>query len=108
MDFFSMPCNSYGFHHFLFLRLYSCGVRPSYFLNILEPQLLAHPEAGKVAGSTMQMLIASRGDVAKSAGDNKNLQKMLNAMSFESILQKAALPPEETKAINDRLQKIRK
>jgi len=31
------------------------------------------------------------------------LQKMLNAMSFESILQKAALPPEETKAINDSL-----
>ena len=27
MDIFSMPCNSYWFHHFLFLRLYSCGVR---------------------------------------------------------------------------------
>ncbi len=70
--------------------------------------LLAHPEAGRIAGSTMKKLVESRGDVAKSAGDNKNLQKMLNAMSFESILQKAALPPEETKAINDSLQKIRK
>ncbi len=33
---------------------------------------------------------------------------MLNAMSFESILKKAALPSEQVKALNDELQKIKK
>ncbi|MCR4676586.1 MAG: hypothetical protein K5634_05090 [Sphaerochaetaceae bacterium] len=70
--------------------------------------LLSHPQAGVVAGSFMKKLVESRGDVAKSAGENQSLQKMLNAMSFESILKKATLPPEKVKEINDKLQKIKK
>ena len=58
--------------------------------------LMAHPEAGKIVGAIMQRMIESRGDVAKSANSNQNLQKMMAAMSFESLLKKAgdAIPPE--------------
>ena len=72
--------------------------------------LMAHPEAGKVVGAIMQKMIASRGDVAKSANSNANLQKMMAAMSFESLLKKAgdAVPAELVKQINDQLQKIKK
>lgn len=70
--------------------------------------LLSHPGAAVIAGGFMKKLVESRGDVAKSAGENKNLQSMLNAMSFESILKKAALPPEQVKALNDSLQQIKK
>ncbi|MCR5761683.1 MAG: glycoside hydrolase family 2 protein [Sphaerochaetaceae bacterium] len=70
--------------------------------------LRAHPEASVIAEGFMNKLVNSRGDVAKSAGENKNLQKMLNGMSFESILKKAALPPEMVQNLNDQLQKIKK
>lgn len=72
--------------------------------------LMAHPEAGKIVGAIMQKMIASRGDVAKSANSNANLQKMMAAMSFEALLKKAgdAVPAELIKKINDQLQQIHK
>lgn len=48
----------------------------------LNGKQIAHPEAGKIVGALMQKMIASRGDVAKSANNNANLQKMLAGMSF--------------------------
>ena len=72
--------------------------------------LMAHPEAGKLVGAVMQKMIESRGDVAKSANSNANLQRMMAGMSFESLLKKAgdAVPQELSKQLNEQLQKIRK
>ncbi len=72
--------------------------------------LMAHPEAGKIVSVIMQKMIASRGDVAQSANNNANLQKMMAAMSFETLLKKAgdAVPQEAVKKINEQLQQIRK
>ncbi len=72
--------------------------------------LMAHPEAGKIVGAMMQEMIASRGDVARSANSNPNLQKMMAAMSFEALLKKAgdAVSPDRIKEINEQLQQIRK
>lgn len=55
-------------------------------------------------------MIASRGDVAKSANNNANLQKMMAGMSFQSLLKQAgdAVPAELVKQLNARLQKIKK
>jgi beta-galactosidase len=72
--------------------------------------LMAHPEAGKIVGAVMQKMIASRGDVAKSANSNANLQKMMASMSFESLLKRAgdAVPEELVRKLNEQLQKIKK
>lgn len=72
--------------------------------------LMAHPEAGKIVGALMQKMIASRGDVAKSANNNANLQKMMAGMSFQSLLKQAgdAVPAELVKQLNAKLQKIKK
>lgn len=72
--------------------------------------LIAHPEAGKIAGSVMKALRAKRGEVAQSASNNANLQNMLAGMSFEAILKKAgdSLPPDGAKQINEKLQQIKK
>lgn len=72
--------------------------------------LMAHPEAGKIAGSVMKALRAKRGEVAQSASNNANLQNMLAGMSFEAILKKAgdSLPSDEAKQINEKLQQIKK
>lgn len=80
------------------------------FVHICGSRYIDRPEAGKVVGALMQKMIASRGDVAKSASNNANLQKMLAGMSFQSLLKQAgdAIPQEVVKSLNDRLQKIRK
>ncbi|MBQ6528299.1 MAG: glycoside hydrolase family 2 protein, partial [Clostridia bacterium] len=72
--------------------------------------LMAHPEAGKIVGALMQKIIESRGDVAKSANSNANLQKMMAGMSFESLLKKAGdtVPQEAVRKINEQLQQISK
>jgi len=72
--------------------------------------LMAHSEAGKIVGALMAKLVASRGDVAKSASNNANLQKMMAAMSLEAMLKKAGdtVPQEMIKQLNERLQQIRK
>lgn len=49
-------------------------------------ELLSHPEAGALTEQLMEKARASRGDVAKSAKGNANLQKMMAGMSLQSIL----------------------
>ena len=72
--------------------------------------LPAHPEAGKLVQEIMNIVIASRGDVAKSANSNPNLQKMMADMSFESLLKKASdtIPQETAEELNRKLQQIKK
>lgn len=72
--------------------------------------LSSHPEAGKIVNVLMQKMVASRGDVAKSANQNANLQKMLAGMSFQSLLKQAgdSIPPEAIKQLNNQLQRIKK
>lgn len=72
--------------------------------------LMAHPEAGEIVGALMAKMTASRGDVAKSANQNPNLQKILAGMSFQALLKQAgdAVPPEVSRQINAQLQKIKK
>ena len=71
---------------------------------------MAHPEAGPIVGALMEKIIASRGDVAKTANQNPNLQKMLAGMSFQALLKQAgdAVAPEVSRELNARLQKIPK
>ena len=72
--------------------------------------LMAHPETGAIVGAVMKAVRSKRGEVAQSASNNPNLQKMLAGMSFESILKKAgdSLPTDAAKQINEKLQQIRK
>lgn len=73
--------------------------------------LMQNPETAKVAGALMARATASRGDVAKSASGNTNLQKMMAAMSLESMLKKAGedvVPPEAVKQLNAALQRVKK
>ena len=58
----------------------------------------------------MNIVIASRGDVAESANSNPNLQKMMADMSFESLLKKASdtIPQETAEELNRKLQQIKK
>ncbi len=53
---------------------------------------------------------SSRGDVAESVKDNPALQRMLQRMTLQSMLKQVGdkIKPEEIKALNDALQKIRK
>jgi len=72
--------------------------------------LMAHPEAGKIVGELMQRIVASRGDVAKSANSNEGLMKMMSSMSLESLLKKAgdAVSKDTVSGINSQLQQIPK
>ncbi len=53
---------------------------------------------------------ASRGDVAESVKDNPALQRMMQRMTLQSMLKQAGdvMKPEDIKALNDALQKIKK
>lgn len=72
--------------------------------------LMANPETRKIVGALMEQIVASRGDVAKSANQNPNLQKMLAGMSFQALLKQAgdAVPQEVSQDLNAQLQRIRK
>lgn len=72
--------------------------------------LMSHPEAGQLVGAMMKKMVESRGDAAKSAHGNPNLQKMLAGMSFESLIKQAgdAVSGEEARELNRRLQQITK
>jgi len=73
--------------------------------------LMQNPETAKIVGALMAKARASRGDVAKSASNNANLQKMMAGLSFQSILKQAGenvVPPEAVKQLNAALQKIKK
>ena len=72
--------------------------------------LMAHPQAGKLVGNLMRKIVESRGDVAKTANKNPNLQKMLAGMSFQALLKQAGDSVSEAtyKELNAALQKISK
>lgn len=72
--------------------------------------LMAHPETGRIVGALMAKASASRGDVAKSTSGNASLQKMMSGMSLQSLLKQAgdAVSPEQIKALNAALQRIKK
>ena len=71
--------------------------------------LQQHPQAGAILAGMMAKMRASRGDVAQSAGNNANLQKMMAGMTLESLLKQAGnVPAEAVKSLNAALQKIRK
>lgn len=72
--------------------------------------LMAHPQAGKLVGDLMRKIVESRGDVAKTANQNPNLQKMLAGMSFQALLKQAgdSVSEETSKELNAALQKIPK
>lgn len=73
--------------------------------------LQANPQAAELVNAIMAKATASRGDVAKSASQNANLQKMKAAMSLQSLLKKAGenvISAENVKQLNAALQKIRK
>ena len=73
--------------------------------------IMAHPVASAILKPIMAKASASRGDVAQSTAGNATLQKMMAGMSLEGLLKKAGanvVTPEQIKAINSALQKIRK
>ena len=71
--------------------------------------LQQHPQAGAILAGMMAKMRASRGDVAQSASNNANLQRMMAGMTLESLLKQAGnVPAEAVKSLNAALQKIRK
>lgn len=85
--------------------------RPGYFsVKDTMAQLQAHDKAGAIVGRMMDMASASRGDVAQSVKGNPDLQRMMGAMTLESLLKKAgeAVTPEQVRALNQALQQIPK
>ena len=72
--------------------------------------LLAHPDTQPIVGAMMDKAAASRGDVAKSANSNPNLQKMMAGMSLQSLLKQAGdtIPQEAIRQLNTALQQIKK
>lgn len=72
--------------------------------------LTAHPEAGRLVNAFMDKVRASRGDVAKTGSQNKNLQRMMSGMKFSGLLKQAGkvVTGQEIAALNTALQKIHK
>lgn len=72
--------------------------------------LMKNPQTSAIVGALMQKMIASRGDVAKSANNNANLQSMMAGMSLESLIKQAgdAVPKEMVQQLNASLQQIKK
>ena len=73
-------------------------------------ELRANPQTAAVLAKLMERVTATRGDVAKSAGKNENLQRMMAGMTLESLLKQAgdAVPEEAARQLNAALQRIKK
>lgn len=73
-------------------------------------EIARSPEANAIVQRLTAKASASRGDVAESVKDNPALQRMLQRMTLQSMLKQAGdmIKPEEIKALNDALQKIKK
>ncbi len=71
---------------------------------------LPSPEANAIVQRLTDKASASRGDVAESVKDNPALQRMMQRMTLQSMLKQAGdvIKPEDIKALNDALQKIKK
>ena len=72
--------------------------------------LSQNPQTAAILGRMMQSMAAKRGDVAKEANNNANLQKMMAGLSLESLIKQAgdSVPQEAIRSLNAALQKIRK
>ena len=72
--------------------------------------LSQNPQTAAILGKMMERMSASRGDVAKSAGGNANLQKMMAGMTLESLIKQAgdSVPEAMIRQLNAALQKIKK
>ncbi len=72
--------------------------------------LMQNPKSAAIVGRMMDAARASRGDVAKAASGNANLEKMMAGMTLESILKMAgpAIKQEQITTLNEALQKIEK
>ncbi|MDE7251201.1 MAG: glycoside hydrolase family 2 protein, partial [Lachnospiraceae bacterium] len=73
-------------------------------------EIAKSPEANAIVQRLTAKASASRGDVAESVKDNPALQRMMQRMTLQSMLKQAAdvIKPEDVKALNDALQKIKK
>ena len=72
--------------------------------------LAQNPQANAIVEALMEKASASRGDVAAGVKDNPGLQRMMQRMTLQSLLKQAgdAVAPEQIKALNTALQKIKK
>jgi beta-galactosidase len=72
--------------------------------------LSQNPQTAAILGRMMERMTASRGDVAKEANNNANLQKMMAELSLESLIKQAgdSVPGEMIRSLNAALQKIKK
>ncbi len=72
--------------------------------------LSQNPRTAAILGRMMERMTASRGDVAKAANDNANLQKMMAGLSLESLIKQAgdSVPGEMIRSLNASLQQIKK
>ena len=72
--------------------------------------LSQNPQTAVILGRMMERMTASRGDVAKSANKNANLQKMMAGISLESLIKQTgdSVPAEMVRNLNNALQKIKK
>ncbi|MCD7917181.1 MAG: glycoside hydrolase family 2 protein [Clostridiales bacterium] len=73
-------------------------------------ELISNPGTAPIVGRMMAQAIASRGDVAKSTSGNQNLMRMMAGLSLESLIKQAgdSIKPEQIRALNEALQKIKK
>ena len=73
-------------------------------------EIAKSPEANAIVQRLTDKASASRGDVAESVKDNPALQRMMQRMTLQSMLKQAGdvIKPEDIKALNDALQKIKK
>ena len=72
--------------------------------------LSQNPMTAAILGRMMERMTAARGDVAKGANNNANLQKMMAGLSLESLIKQAgdSVPGEMIRSLNAALQKIKK
>ena len=73
-------------------------------------ELSKNPATAAILGRMMQSMAAKRGDVAKEANNNANLQKMMAGLSLESLIKQAgdSVPSEMIRSLNAALQQIKK
>lgn len=81
-----------------------------YSLKDTFGELLSNPKSAELVNAIMAKARAARGDVAKSASQNKNLQKMMAGIRMENLLKQAGptLKQEDIIGLNKALQKIKK
>ena len=72
--------------------------------------LSQNPQTAAILRRMMERMTASRGDVAKAANNNANLQKMMAGLSLESLIKQAgdSVPGEMIRSLNAAFQKIKK